>query len=111
MATSSVIKKDVTFTFGGDYTRKVTMSNFKPENDAIPDADVTAFRNSIKAFNDSDVSLVSAFYGYTTSDDSQTVHPVTGIKDANVTLTRKTPIYARDEEALARALATDTEGE
>lgn len=113
MATTNVVKKDVTFAFDDgtpeDYTRKVTFGNFG--EDAMTEQEVDRFRDAIKAFNSSDVSLVSAFYGYTTSDDTQTVYPVKGIKEANIVQTIKTPVYARDAEALARALAADTEGE
>lgn len=109
MATTEITKKDVTFEFDGGYTRKVTVSGFAPsefQNDRI-----TAFRNAVKAFNDSDAALVSSFYGYSTSDDTQTVYNVKGITDANITQTSKTPIYARDEQALARALADDSTAE
>lgn len=107
MATSNIVKKDVTFEFENGYTRKVTVSNFGEEETQT--TQVNQFRNAIKAFNSSDVSLVSAFYGYSTTDNNQIVYPVTGIKDANVTQTIKTPIYARDSEALQRALADDSE--
>lgn len=107
MADSVVTKKDVTFTFETGLTRKVSVGNF-PDTEATSE-NVNAFRTKIKAFNDSDVSLVNSYY-FSNPDDNGVVHAVTGISAANVTTTEKTVIYAKTESARIAALRYDDEG-
>lgn len=101
MADSNIAKKDVTFTFGNNTSRKVSINNFNPQD--VQNAQIEAFKVKIKAFNDSDVSLVNTAY-FSNPDDDGNVYPVTGISDANVTITEKTVIYAKTESARLTAL-------
>ena len=109
MADTSYAKKSVTFTFGGDQSRKVTFGNFDPAKITVQE--VAAFKEKVKAFNDSDVAKVSAFY-FSNPDDNGTVYPVTGISAADVTTTEKTVVYAKTESArLAIINGNDSNGE
>lgn len=109
MADTSVIKKDVTFKFSNDTTRKVSVNNFNPSTEGEENA-VNDFRAKIQAFNDSDVTLAATAY-FSNADDNGNVFPVTSITDANVTITEKTVIYATSESARLSALNISEGGE
>jgi len=109
MADTSYAKKSATFTFEGGLTRKVTFGNFDPTKTDVQA--VAAFKEKIAAFNDSDVSKVSAYY-FSNPDDNGNIHPVTGISAADITTTEKTVIYAKTESARLAALNSgDSNGE
>lgn len=101
MADTSYAKKSATFTFENGSTRKVTVGNFDPEQ--MTSSEVNNFRDKVKAFNDSDVAKVSAFY-FSNPDDDGNVHAVTGISAADIVTTEKTVIYAKTESARLAAI-------
>lgn len=101
MADTSYAKKSATFTFDNDSTRKVTVGNFDPAQ--MDNAAIREFKSKIIAFNDSDVSKVSAFY-FSNPDDEGNVYPVKGISAADVVITEKTVVYAKSESARLAAL-------
>lgn len=104
MADTSIVKKEVTFTFGtgvDQSTRKHTINNFAP--DEILSANVATWKTRIKAFNDSDAALLSSTF-FSNADDNGNVTPVSGISAAAITKTDKTVIYAKTESARLAAI-------
>lgn len=102
MADSKILKKEVTFSFANESTRKVTVNNFNPDTEGTTTA-VSEFKAKVKAFNNSDVTLAATAY-FSNPDDDGNVYPVTGIKDAAVVTTEKTVIFAKTESARLAAL-------
>ena len=112
MADSSIVKKEVTFSFGtgiDQVTRKHTINNFAPAE--ISEGNVAAWKAKLKAFNDSDAALLSTTF-FSNPDDNGDVKPVTGITAAAISQTDKTVIYAKTESARLAAISTGSgEGE